>query len=93
MQSCVELCEGFVKYLRKLCQVLIDVCEDVVKLVVNGVEFTNFISFELKNTMISITTDFSFTYAPKIKYVNLKRVRSYNTILNTFSIKKHNVLK
>ena len=48
--------------------------EDVVKLVVNGVEFTNFISFELKNTMISITTDFSFTYAPKIKYVNKKPV-------------------
>ena len=44
--------------------------QDVVKLVVNGLELQTFESFELKNSMSSATTDFSFTYAPKSKIVN-----------------------
>jgi len=44
--------------------------QDVVKLVVNGLELQIFESFELKNSMSSATTDFSFTYAPKSKIIN-----------------------
>ena len=44
--------------------------QDVVKLVVNGLELQTFESFELKNSMSSATTDFSFTYAPKSKIIN-----------------------
>ena len=44
--------------------------QDVVKLVVNGLELQTFESLELKNSMSSTTTDFSFTYAPKSKIVN-----------------------
>lgn len=44
--------------------------QEVIKLVVNGIELQTFESLELKNSMASITTDFSFTFLPRYKIVN-----------------------
>lgn len=44
--------------------------EDDVKLVVDGIELQTFEMITLNTSMISITTDFAFTYTPKSKIVN-----------------------
>ena len=46
--------------------------KDVIKLVVNGLELQTFESLELKNSMTSITTDFSFSFLPQYNIVNGK---------------------
>lgn len=46
--------------------------KDVIKLVVNGLELQTFESYELKNSMTSVTTDFSFSFLPQYNIINGK---------------------